>query len=105
MTKTAIPFRDERDRKDHALTVPPEFADRYKEEMKIVQSCDVDVTGVTLMPGDELQYAIKFQPEKPSFQARTKLQAHNFDVGQHVGQKDLHFFAVRRRVEGKGWEV
>jgi hypothetical protein len=49
------------------------------------------------------RFFISFQPDKPSFEVRGKLEANKYDVGQQMGDKMLRFYASKRVAKGEGW--
>jgi hypothetical protein len=59
----------------------------------------VHVSGSGVPP----RFFISFEPGKPSFVIRSKLEEKQYDVGQQMGDKMLRFYASKRIAKGDGW--
>jgi hypothetical protein len=59
----------------------------------------VHVSGAGVPP----RFFISFQPDKPSFEVRGRLEANKYDIGQQMGDKMLRFYASKRVAKGDGW--
>lgn len=59
----------------------------------------VHVSGAEVPP----RFFISFQPDRPSFEVRGKLEAKGYDVGQQMGDKMLRFYTSKRVTKGDGW--
>jgi len=77
-----------------------------KEQKKELEGFGLKVTGIHLIgEGAPLRFFIEFPKNEPSYKIRGALTAHNYDVGQQMGEKILRFYASRRAVRGEGWQV
>ena len=61
----------------------------------------VHISGMGVPP----RFFITFEPGKPSFEVRGKLEDKQYDVGQQMGDKMLRFYASKRVSKGTGWNV
>jgi hypothetical protein len=71
-----------------------------------VEATGTRVTGIFLQikNGAPPRYFIEFPPETPSFIARARLEQEGFDVGQHMGDEMLRFYASRKTAPTKAWD-
>jgi len=85
--------------------LPTEISDKIPEERALLEGLGVMVKKVVFPSGDEPgRYYISFKPEAPMFKVRIALEKEGWDVGNDVG-KDLSFYASKRVVRSKGWQV
>lgn len=59
----------------------------------------VHVSGSDVPP----RFFITFDPGKPSFEVRGRLEEKQYDVGQQMGDKMLRFYVSKRVTKGDGW--
>lgn len=91
---------------DTDLTVDAVLEKLVADQKAEIEGIGCRPTGVHISGnGVPPRFFITFEPGKPSFEVRGRLQEKQYDVGQQMGDRMLRFYASKRIAKGTGWDV
>lgn len=92
--------------RDLPYTITPSALRDATVQKAEIEDCGLTIVGIHVVAPDQpLRFFIKFDPGKPSFATRGKLEALGYSVRQKMSDRNLCFYAVKSVVETKGWDV